>query len=116
MVTCRVCGGPLATAAERTTRRCGNCPATYDEATFEALRTWRSLVATKAGWPAYVVFTDATLIAIAEHTPADASGLTRIPGVGQRKISMYGAAVLAVLGGADPAEQAAQTDPKAASR
>ncbi|GAA1802233.1 ATP-dependent DNA helicase UvrD2 [Nostocoides veronense] len=105
---CRTCGEVLASAAERTTGRCATCPATYDEATFEALKTWRSAVAKTASWPAYVVFTDATLTAIAETKPADAAALTLIPGVGQRKLTLYGASVLAVLGGADPAQAAAQ--------
>lgn len=99
---CRVCGQPLATAAERTTSRCGNCPAEYDEELFESLRTWRAAVAKEAGWPAYVVFTDATLTAIAEGTPKDTAELARISGVGQRKLGLYGEAVLAILRGETP--------------
>ena len=52
--------------------------------------------------PAYVVFTDATLTAIAEEAPPDDAGLAAISGVGARKIEQYGADVLAILGGADP--------------
>jgi len=109
IATCRTCGDALTTAVERTTGRCGNCPATYDETTFAALRAWRAAVAKAASVPAYVVFTDATLTAIAEATPSDDAGLVRITGVGQRKLTLYGPSVLAVLGGGDPAEVAAET-------
>lgn len=105
---CRVCGAPLSSAAERTTRRCGTCPPTYDEATYEALRTWRGLVAKAASVPAYVVFTDATLTAIAEQAPSTDADFVAIPGVGQRKLTAYAEQVRAVLGGEDPAVVAAR--------
>ena len=59
----------LTTGAERKMGRCGDCPSTYDETTFEALREWRREAASEAGVPAFVVFTDATLVAIAEDKP-----------------------------------------------
>ncbi|GAB3485875.1 ATP-dependent DNA helicase UvrD2 [Flexivirga sp.] len=105
--TCRSCGRTLDTAAERKIERCGDCPATYDEAQFEALRAWRLEVATLAKVPAFVVFTDATLIAIAERRPRDIAGLSGISGVGKHKRDTYGEAVLAVLDGADPEAAAA---------
>jgi len=46
-----------------------------------------------------VVFTDATLTAIAENTPADTAALAQIVGVGPRKLDLYGADVLAILAG-----------------
>ena len=67
--TCRSCGTELTTAAQRKVGRCDACPPTYDETTFEALRTWRLAVARATAVPAYVVFTDATLVAIAETRP-----------------------------------------------
>ena len=105
---CRTCGQALMSAAERTTGRCAGCPSTYDEKVFEALKAWRAIVAKTASWPAYVIFTDATLTAIAETMPKDQAALTRIPGVGQRKLGLYGDSVLAVLGGGDPATIAAE--------
>ena len=51
--------------------------------------------------PAYVVFTDATLTAIAEREPSTDAELAQISGVGVRKLSLYGAQVLAILGGQD---------------
>ncbi|TNM68538.1 ATP-dependent DNA helicase UvrD2 [Streptomyces sp. NP160] len=97
---CRSCGLALNTPAERKVGRCESCPPTYDEGVFDALRTWRSATASEAKVPAYVVFTDATLVAIAETTPSDTAGLARIPGVGPAKLERYGEAVLGVLGDA----------------
>ncbi|AXH97657.1 ATP-dependent DNA helicase UvrD2 [Ornithinimicrobium avium] len=95
--TCRTCGSILDTAGERKVGRCANCPPTYDEATFEQLRAWRKERSAADGVPAFVVFTDATLVAIAETRPTDRSALQRISGVGERKIELYGDAVLEVF-------------------
>jgi len=103
---CRSCGAELATAATRKVGRCGDCPPTYDEELFQGLRAWRLAVATATKVPAYVVFTDATLTAIAERTPADERALASISGVGARKLERYGADVLKILAGADPAATA----------
>ncbi|MEJ5915039.1 ATP-dependent DNA helicase UvrD2 [Pseudokineococcus sp. 1T1Z-3] len=94
---CRTCGEPLTTAAARKTGRCEDCPATYDEAVFEALREWRSRTAAEAKVPAYVVFTDATLVAVAETNPRELAGLAAIAGIGPAKLERYGEQVLAVL-------------------
>jgi DNA helicase-2/ATP-dependent DNA helicase PcrA len=99
---CRGCGTDLVTAATRKLGRCQDCPPTYDEATFEALRAWRLEVASATKVPAYVVFTDATLTAIAEKNPVSAGELATISGVGARKLERYADDVLAILGGADP--------------
>jgi len=101
-VTCRRCGTALSTAAQRKVGRCDDCPPTYDEGTYEALRTWRLAVARTQSVPAYVVFTDATLTAIAEARPASLAELARISGVGARKLDQHGGAVLEVLAGGDP--------------
>ncbi len=92
--TCRVCGGGLATAKERTIGRCTACPPTMDEQLFEELRAWRLATAKELDVPAFVVFTDATLTAIAEREPADAAELSRIAGVGPAKLERFGDAVL----------------------
>ena len=97
--TCRTCGTTLETAAERKVGRCDDCPPTYDEATFERLRDWRLEVSRDQEVPAYVVFTDATLTAIAESAPDDTAALAEIAGVGPRKLELYGDEVLAVLAG-----------------
>jgi DNA helicase-2/ATP-dependent DNA helicase PcrA len=95
--TCRTCGADLGTARERTIGRCSTCPATMDEQLFEALREWRLATAREADVPAFVVFTDATLTAIAEQVPTDTRGLAAITGVGPAKLERYGEAVLTVL-------------------
>ena len=98
---CRGCGKDLVTGATRKMGRCEECPPTYDEATFEALCSWRLMVAGEAKVPAFVVFTDATLTAIAEKRPANPNELARISGVGARKLERYGDDVLAILAGED---------------
>jgi superfamily II DNA helicase RecQ len=53
--------------------------------------------------PPYVIFSDATLVAIADAKPGSRAALARIGGVGPVKLDRYTAPVLAVLGGAEPA-------------
>ena len=98
---CRSCGRPLGSTAERKVGRCEGCPATYDEALFERLRAWRVDRAAEEKVPAYVVFTDLTLQAIAEAKPTDDAALLRVNGVGQTKLTKYGEDVLALVGGAE---------------
>ncbi|HET9829137.1 MAG TPA: ATP-dependent DNA helicase UvrD2, partial [Nocardioidaceae bacterium] len=94
---CRVCSAVLASGAERKVGRCSSCPPTYDEKLFESLREWRSRTAAEAKVPAYVVFTDATLVAVAESMPTDRAGLAKIPGIGATKLERYADEVLEVL-------------------
>jgi DNA helicase-2/ATP-dependent DNA helicase PcrA len=96
---CRTCGKTLTSAVDRKIGRCGDCPSTYDEALLHRLREWRAGVAAEARLPAYVVFTDATLVAIAETLPRTQVALARVPGVGAVKLKLYGEAVLEVLAG-----------------
>jgi len=94
---CTNCGTFLTSAKERKLKRCASCPAAYDEALFDNLRGWRSEVAHSNSVPAFVIFTDATLMAIAEHQPDSLQGLSKIAGVGRSKLERYGEAVIAVL-------------------
>jgi DNA helicase-2/ATP-dependent DNA helicase PcrA len=93
---CRTCDRPLTSAVDRKIGRCDACPATYDEVLFERLRSWRTEQASAQRLPAYCVFTDATLTAIAETLPSDAASLMRVPGVGKAKLDKYGADVIAI--------------------
>jgi DNA helicase-2/ATP-dependent DNA helicase PcrA len=77
-------------------------PQSADAATFGRLRVWRKKQAEAQGVPAYVVFSDATLVAIADRAPADDGELAQVPGVGPTKLERYSEPVLAVLAGADP--------------
>jgi ATP-dependent DNA helicase RecQ len=64
---------------------------------FAALRAWRAEVAKEHNLPAYVVFHDATLAAMATEQPTSLDALGRISGVGAKKLEAYGAAILRVL-------------------
>ncbi|MEV6978974.1 ATP-dependent DNA helicase UvrD2 [Kitasatospora sp. NPDC093806] len=109
-VKCRVCERVLTEAVERKLRRCETCPSTMDEALYERLREWRAAQARKQGAPAYVVFTDATLMAIAEDVPASRQELAVISGVGAMKLDKYGAAVLSLCAGEEPEEDPAEVE------
>jgi DNA helicase-2/ATP-dependent DNA helicase PcrA len=79
-------------------------PEAADAELFGRLRAWRKAQADAQHVPAYVVFSDATLVAIADAHPASRIELARISGVGPAKLERYAEPVLAVLSGADPAE------------
>ena len=64
---------------------------------FEALRTWRSSVAKEKTIPPYMVFSDATLVAIVQARPSSTAQLSAVSGVGAKKLDEYGDAVLEVL-------------------
>jgi DNA helicase-2/ATP-dependent DNA helicase PcrA len=100
---CRICGRALTDPRERKLGRCADCPVDYDEGVFEALRTWRRDQAATEQVPAYCVFTDATLTALAEMRPADPAALLRVPGIGKVKVDKYGDDVLALVNVGDAA-------------
>ncbi len=99
-VSCRVCGTALVGGAERKLGRCATCPSDLDEELLTRLVDWRARTASAAKIPAYVVFTDATLTALAERQPMSRAEMVEISGIGPRKLGMYGEAVLALIGGA----------------
>jgi len=70
--------------------------------TMDRLRQWRLETARAAGVPAYVVFHDATLAAIASARPASMGELLRVSGVGEAKLRKYGDEILEVLRTAPP--------------
>jgi DNA helicase-2/ATP-dependent DNA helicase PcrA len=80
---------------------------------FSRLRDWRLAVSKEQGVPAYVVFSDATLQAIAMARPASRGELAGIPGVGAVKLDRYGAAVLELCAAvaAPPASSGGQAAP-----
>ena len=71
------------------------------QARFAALKAWRAEVARAHNLPAYVIFHDATLAAIAALTPRTLDDLQGISGIGAKKLEAYGADVLRVVGGAN---------------
>ncbi len=66
-------------------------------ALLERLRTWRSEQAREQSVPAYVIFHDATLSAIAAARPSNIDGLSTIHGIGAKKLERYGPALMALL-------------------
>jgi DNA helicase-2/ATP-dependent DNA helicase PcrA len=69
---------------------------------FDALKRWRLERAKADGVPAYVVFHDSTLAAIAERKPRTSRELRTISGVGPAKLERYGPEVIAVVTESDP--------------
>jgi DNA helicase II / ATP-dependent DNA helicase PcrA len=94
---CRSCGRSLTVAAERKIGRHLGCPATFDERTMAMLREWRRQEAADQQLPAYCVFTDATLIAIAEARPHSIAELIKVQGLGPTKADKYGEHLLAIM-------------------
>jgi DNA helicase-2/ATP-dependent DNA helicase PcrA len=77
-------------------------PQADDAELFGRLRVWRKRQAEALSVPAYVVFSDATLVAISDSRPSDRSELARVSGIGPAKLDRYGEPLLAVLAGTDP--------------
>jgi ATP-dependent DNA helicase RecQ len=67
------------------------------QARFAALKAWRAEVAKAHNLPAYVIFHDATLAAIAALAPGSVEDLQGVSGIGARKLEAYGDEVLRVL-------------------
>ncbi len=95
---CKQCQRPLASSRERNRGYCSECPVPYDEELFESLRSWRKEQAEAQSVPAFVVFSDATLEALAEVKPTDRHGLQSINGIGAAKLEKYAEDLLAILG------------------
>ncbi|GLR67046.1 ATP-dependent DNA helicase RecQ [Acidocella aquatica] len=66
-------------------------------ALYETLRAERARLAREQGVPAYIIFHDTTLAAIAAMRPATLEALGEIPGMGRTKLDRYGATVLAAI-------------------
>ncbi len=94
---CRVCNGALTTPTAVMLRRCETCPSDIDEELLGELKDWRLRTSKEMSVPAYVVFTDNTLIAIAETLPSDDAALVAIPGIGARKLEQFGPDVLELV-------------------
>ena len=61
----------------------------YDKKLFAKLRKLRKSIADEDGLPPYVVFSDATLIDMAEILPTSYGEMLAVSGVGQRKLEKY---------------------------
>ncbi|MFL6239594.1 MAG: ATP-dependent DNA helicase UvrD2 [Actinomycetes bacterium] len=108
---CRNCNKPLRGAAEIKLSRCTDCPSSIDVALFERLVAWRKGRAAQSGKPAFTVFTDATLTAIAEQRPATLDALLTISGVGPAKLSEFGNELLTMCAAPASSEEIALPEP-----
>jgi DNA helicase-2/ATP-dependent DNA helicase PcrA len=68
-----------------------------DPAVLHALKEWRSSKARAVGVPAFVLFHDTTLAAVAEACPGDREALLGLPGIGPVKAARYGDDLLGVV-------------------
>jgi ATP-dependent DNA helicase RecQ len=93
-------GGPARPAAARRSRR-GAKPevsaAGADPVVAKRLRAWRLVEAKKRGIPAYAVFHDSTLEALAAMRPTSEAELSNVPGIGPGRIAKFGTELLGVL-------------------
>jgi len=71
-----------------------------DAPLLSALKAKRRALAEAASVPAYIIFTDKTLIEMAESRPSTLDAMARIGGVGAKKLESYGRAFLEVITGA----------------
>ena len=71
--------------------------ANADPDVLSALKAWRSQAARTAGVPAYVIFHDTTLAALAEAMPSVSDDLLAVPGIGPVKVDRYGVDILRVI-------------------
>ena len=68
-----------------------------DEAIVEALRAWRLEQSRSDGVPAYVVFDNKTMTAIAAAEPQTLEQLAAVPGIGPSRLESYGDEILAAV-------------------
>ncbi len=68
-----------------------------EQSLWNALRALRTQLARQQGVPPYVVFHDATLLAMLRAMPADEDELAQVSGVGEAKLQRYGRDFLAVI-------------------
>jgi len=69
----------------------------YEQSMWDELRALRTQLAKQQGVPPYVVFHDATLLAMLRALPANEDELATISGVGEAKLKRYGRDFLAVI-------------------
>ncbi|WP_025272457.1 ATP-dependent DNA helicase UvrD2 [Haloglycomyces albus] len=103
-VVCSGCEKPLTAARDRKLGHCEDCPSTMDEELHERLTQWRLETARRSGKPAFTIFTDVTLTAIAERSPASNEELSEIYGIGKYKLDRFAEAVLFLVNGGSVAE------------
>jgi ATP-dependent DNA helicase RecQ len=106
--SCDVCGGfdvlgeaeaavPVVPRARRARLAAAPASDDLDAELYLALKALRRTIADARAVPAYIVFSDATLVQMAERRPRTEAELLEIPGVGPKKVELYGAQFLSIL-------------------
>jgi len=75
-----------------------------DRDLLERLRRWRRRVAEARGKPAWTIFDDKSLRSIARDRPASPAALLRCRGIGEKRLADFGAAILDIVAGREPAD------------
>jgi ATP-dependent DNA helicase RecQ len=83
--------------------------AEYDPGLAENLREWRRNMAREQKVPAYIVLHDSTLEELCRRRPTTLASLRQVPGIGERKAEVYGAALLQALRDFDAGARAVAT-------
>ena len=74
-----------------------------DRDLFERLRRWRRRIAEARGKPAWTIFDDKSLRAIARERPDSPAALLRCKGIGEKRLADFGAAILDLVTGKEDA-------------
>ena len=74
-----------------------NPAAELDLRLLSKLKILRKDLATKSSVPAFIIFTDATLVVLATNKPTDAASFMKVPGISERKYEKYGAVFLKLI-------------------
>ena len=75
----------------------GNPTSELDLRLLTKLKILRKDLATKSSVPAFIIFTDATLVVLATNKPTDAASFMKVPGISERKYEKYGAVFLKLI-------------------
>ncbi|MCS4531370.1 ATP-dependent DNA helicase UvrD2 [Corynebacterium sp. ES2794-CONJ1] len=94
---CQICGVPLNDPDDKILGHCQDCPSEADHQLIHTLRSWRLEQAKLAGRPAYTIFSDAVLLALAERRPTTDEQLLAIAGIGPVTVEKFGADLLELL-------------------
>ncbi len=96
-IRCVIAARDLQTRGPTTPKISNDAPlAPEDAPLFDALREWRLSIARQEQIAPFIIFHDSTLRAIARTRPQSNEALLGIEGIGERRVSQYGAAVLAI--------------------
>ncbi len=67
------------------------------QALFDRLKTWRKKLAEEENVPPYFIFSDKTLVELANQKPSNARGLLSISGIGELKAKKFGGDILKII-------------------